>query len=509
VDIENVTITGNGGHGIYFHSGKGFTLRDSTITGNHGGITYYGYATGDAVVEDNVITNNIGHGVAISLVEGKSATVRNNIIDNNAGSSSDGIYVYTQGTGGLMTIENNPVTKSGRYGIYLTGVRTGSTIANFTVTDSGSAGLYAVASDVDIENVTITGNGGYGIYFHSGKAFTLRDSTIERNGGGITYNGYATGDAVVEDNTITNNIGHGVAIALTEGKSATVRNNKIDNNAGSSSDGIYVYIPGPGGVASIKNNLVEDSGRYGIYLTGAPKSTVIENTISINCYGMRLYSSSNNSIFHNNFIDNINYNAQDNRDSNSWDDGYPSGGNYWHDYPGTDDDGDGIGDESYDISGGAGAQDRYPLMQPWDSIPPTLTITFPAPNTTIHSPTITVAGTAFDASGIASVTVNGMPATGTTIWSAEVTLTEGKNTITVVAIDGAGLNTTKMITVWLEPPLGDLNGDYALTTADAAIALRIAASGEYDPAADVNGDGKVTSLDALMILQASTEAITF
>mgnify|MGYP001045278199 CR=1 FL=1 len=146
-------------------------------------------------------------------------------------------------------------------------------------------------------------------------------------------------------------------------------------------------------------------------------------------------------------------------------------------------------------------------MQMWDSIPPTLTITFPAPNTTTHSPIITVAGTAFDASGIASVTVNSEPATGKTIWSAEVTLTEGENTIAVVAIDGAGLNTAKMITVWFEPPLGDLNGDYALTPADAAIALRIAASGGWDADADVSRDGRVTSLDALMILQAAAGSI--
>jgi len=65
----------------------------------------------------------------------------------------------------------------------------------------------------------------------------------------------------VEDNIITNNVGSGVHIDLIEGKSATIKNNKIDNNAGSSSDGIYVHIAGTGGVATIKNNLVGNSGR--------------------------------------------------------------------------------------------------------------------------------------------------------------------------------------------------------------------------------------------------------
>ena len=436
LEIENVTVTGNGAKGIYFVHGKSFTIRNSTIDGNAGGIVYDGNrATGDAVVEDNIITNNIGSGLRIDLTEGKSATVENNKIDNNAGSSSDGIYVYIAGTGGLMTIENNPVTKSGQRGIYLRGVRSGSTIANFAVQGSGSHGIRAEYSDLEIENVTVTGNGAKGIYFVHGKSFTIRNSKIDGNAGGIIYGGNrAIGDAIVEDTTITNNVGSGLRIDLTEGKSATIRNNKIDNNAGGSSDGIYVNIAGSGGLMAIENNPVEDSGRYGIYLTGATNSVVAGNSIVKNGYGMRLYSSSNNLIFHNNFIDNTNYNANDDGGSNSWDDGYPSAGNFWSDHGGADDfkgpgqnqsGKDGIIDTPYPIPGGSSV-DRYPLMYPW---------------------------------------------TGDT------------------------------------PQKGDLNADGILTPADAAIALRIAATGAHDDAADVSGDGCVTSLDALMILQAAADAI--
>ncbi|MEA1909090.1 MAG: dockerin type I domain-containing protein, partial [Euryarchaeota archaeon] len=47
----------------------------------------------------------------------------------------------------------------------------------------------------------------------------------------------------------------------------------------------------------------------------------------------------------------------------------------------------------------------------------------------------------------------------------------------------------------------------ALNTTDALVALKLAASGGWDPAMDVNGDGRVTSLDALMILKAAAGAI--
>jgi nitrous oxidase accessory protein NosD len=113
-------------------------------------------------------------------------------------------------------------------------------INGFTIINASRYGIRADYSDIAIENVTITANGGHGIYFVHGKSFTIRNSTIDGNAGGIIYYDAASGDAIVEDNTITNNVGSGVHISLAEGKSATVKNNKIDNSAGGSSDGIYV-----------------------------------------------------------------------------------------------------------------------------------------------------------------------------------------------------------------------------------------------------------------------------
>ena len=59
-----------------------------------------------------------------------------------------------------------------------------------------------------------------------------------------------------------------------------------------------------------------------------------------------------------------------------------------------------------------------------------------------------------------------------------------------------------------EPPTtGDLSGDGEITPADAAIALAISMSGDYNEDADVNGDGALDSLDALLILQAAAGVI--
>lgn len=295
-----------------------------------GGIIFAGnLAAGDATVENNLITDNTGSGLALNLIEGKSVKVRNNKIDNNAGSSSYGIYSYIAGTGGLMTIQNNPVTNSGAAGVYLIGVKTGSTISDFLVQNSGGAGIRADSSDLSLENVTLTGNVHDGIYFVSGKSFAIRNSTIDNNGGGIIYAGNAgTGDATVEKNIITNNLGSGVSINLAMAKSANIRNNRIENNIGTTSNGVSINIAGTGGVLAVENNSIINNEKEGLILTGAKNSKVINNNISMNSFGVRLYSSSGNSIYHNNFIDNSNNNPSDNVGPNSWDSGYPGGGNY-------------------------------------------------------------------------------------------------------------------------------------------------------------------------------------
>ena len=64
------------------------------------------------------------------------------------------------------------------------------------------------------------------------------------------------------------------------------------------------------------------------------------------------------------------------------------------------------------------------------------------------------------------------------------------------------------VTVW-NTVIGDLNDDGKITTADAAIALELAANGACCAEADVDCDGQVTSLDAMMILHAAAGARTW
>ena len=113
-------------------------------------------------------------------------------------------------------------------------------------------------------------------------------------------------------------------------------------------------------------------GQYSNY------NTILHNNVSRNGYGFYIESSTQNTIWGNNIIDNDQQVNVSTGSVNNWDAGYPSGGNYWSHHQSTDwysgpfqneTGSDGIGDSPYVVNGEN--QDNYPLMYsfgffPWD-----------------------------------------------------------------------------------------------------------------------------------------------
>jgi parallel beta-helix repeat protein len=121
-----------------------------------------------------------------------------------------------------------------------------------------------------------------------------------------------------------------------------------------------------------RNNMTENNNDGITLYPQASSNVVYKNYIVDNFRGIILWEASSNSIYSNNFVNNSQqvyiiasgYN-------NSWDDGYPSGGNYWSDYNGTDfysgpyqnvSGSVGIGDTAYVIN--SENRDNYPLVPP-------------------------------------------------------------------------------------------------------------------------------------------------
>jgi parallel beta-helix repeat protein len=124
----------------------------------------------------------------------------------------------------------------------------------------------------------------------------------------------------------------------------------LNNEIESSSNGIMLISSSNN---KIKGNRIKGSF-YGIALFKSSENTIESNTFSMNDDNAVLMDSNDNVIWHNNFLRKQRQ-AYDNS-ANSWE------ANYWNDYSGIENNGDGFGDSPYPISGTATTVDATPKM---------------------------------------------------------------------------------------------------------------------------------------------------
>jgi len=292
----------------------------------------------------------------------------NNISNNKVGI----IFYYSIGN----TISGNAII-SNNYGMQLGLYSSTNTVINNSISLNNRGIELSVFNNGIIQGNNISSNYGYGMYLQYSSRNKILGNNIRLNHGpGVSISNSKSYNNIIAGNSISSNSGDGIRI---DSHFNNISGNAIFSN---NKNGIYFcYVHDN----TIIGNNITSNNDYGIYLFRSTFNTIKLNDIKLNNdYGIYLFTHSNdNSIYHNNFINNTK-NAYD-EDKNTWDDGYPSGGNYWSDYTGEDKDGDGIGDTPYNISGGDN-KDRYPLIESY-SFPPIAkfiwTPLLPDPNETI------------------------------------------------------------------------------------------------------------------------------
>jgi nitrous oxidase accessory protein NosD len=260
-----------------------------------------------------------------------------------------------------------------------------------TIIDGGGRGnvVHISASHVLVSGFSVR-NGEQGVEIKSSLPvhhIALRDIIVTQNTSHGIYSRNSGGYHVIEDCIISKNGGYGLEVH--QFSKSHIRNCEAFGNSGSIRVGWswYVIIEGnkihhnSSGIgldscyySTVKQNLVYLNKHAGIDFSYISyRNTIKENIVCGHDHGIHILLAwsgfGGHRIFHNDFFDNqqpLIERCEGSVNFQYWDNGYPSGGNYWSDYTGQDADEDGIGDTPHALIGKA--RDNFPLVKPWNRV---------------------------------------------------------------------------------------------------------------------------------------------
>jgi len=356
---------GNRSTGIFANYSPNNLIFNNTITDNYSGITLINSGDENKVYNNTVIDNrDVGLNIASN---------RNNITGNIFSNQRTGVIL--QGSNNVL--RNNTINNSSVSSFDLNW-NIGSSTSDF-INDVDSSNLIngkSIIYWVNKQDEKVPEDSQFVILVNC-KNITVENLVLPKDGQGIIL--VATTDSTIKNNSVQFQK-EGIVIF------ESTNNKIIGNTLLNCSNGIYL-------VSSFQNvvtgNLINGQSRA-IKMDSSDVNIINGNTISGDFYrGFDLDSSNNNQIFQNTvsncrrsavwfwdhasqnvfYLNNF-FNNTENVEkyitelqdfpTNIWDNG--TIGNYWDDYGGLDENGDGIGDSPYIID--ENNKDNHPLMEP-------------------------------------------------------------------------------------------------------------------------------------------------
>jgi len=354
-NISRNNITANNDTGIWLDSSLNNCIFGNNITANDSTGVWLEISSNNTLLE-NIITRSEDAGIGLS--RSSNNILRNNCIAGNTNNfyiEGDSLLDYVNDVDTSNTVDGKPIY----YWI------------NETDKDVPlDAGYVALVNCTRMtgRNLNLTKNR-HGILLAYTIDSIITSNYVANNGLGVELSSSINNS--IYGNSLRNNMVWG--ILLVSSSNNNVSRNSIEN--GDFNAGILLSSSANN---SVSRNNITGVGGYGLWLVDSPNNIVFINRIANNNYGIRLdrsssnllaendiiennyegviiYQSSNNNtlaenniiknngrtidihqssqnrIYHNNFINNAHQVYIENS-VNVWDDGYPSGGNYWSDH---------------------------------------------------------------------------------------------------------------------------------------------------------------------------------
>jgi len=329
--VENNLVYGNSYTGMQLYYADNNMIAWNVFTENYIGIQLF-YSNGNEIT-NNVCNENYDQGITGEYSNGNM--IAENFCSENVGpgisfrSSNDNLITLNLCTGSpwgilLSMSNNNDVTK------------------NECIENGEGIVVAYYANDNKITENNCTGN------YENGVILAVN----------ANYN-------IINQNNCSENLLSGIALITSSG--TIISKNDCNNNGES---GISIigsdYTDARDNI--LYGNMIAGN-LNGIHFSEADKNDIFMNTIKENDVGMLVEGQSElNLIFHNNFIDNVVQAVNERAGLNNWHNIYMLEGNYWNDYEGADDDGDGIGDIPWPRSD----FDVHPFMEEngWEILTP-------------------------------------------------------------------------------------------------------------------------------------------